>query len=179
MLHLTLLTMALLTSQILEREVSRTLEEFLSQLGLTPAHYAVVISDQVSQGAAVVQAVNTAGEDTALFMFHRGLFLELTRRERRVLIGHEVGHLAPACQTWKRRIYEELCADAVSLKLVPVKDVSGMLSKSIRMFSSHFARQEFILRLAVIQGKSSVGEAKPTVLPTSGASAKDDWMYCD
>ena len=179
MLYLALLTMTLATSQTLKIEVSRTVEEFLAQLALTPTHHAVVISDYVPEGAAVLQVVNTAGEDTALFLFERGLLLELTRRERRVLISHEVGHLAPECQPWKRRIYQELCADAVSLKLVPVEDVLGMLSKSIRMFPYYFSRQEFVLRLAVIQGKSSVGQAKPTVFRLSGVSAKDVWMDCD
>ncbi len=179
MLYLALLTMTLATSQTLKLEVSRTVEEFLSQLALTPTYHTVVISDQVPEGAAVLHVVNTAGEDTAFFLFERGLLLELTRRERRVLIGHEVGHLAPECQPWKRRIYQELCADAVSLRFVPVEDVLGMLSKSIRMFPYYFARQEFVLRLAVIQGKSSVGKAKPTVFRSSGASAKDAWMDCD
>ena len=179
MLQLALLTMTLATSQTLKIEISRTVEEFLFQLALTPTHHAVVISDQVPEGAAVLHVVNTAGEDTVLFMFERGLLLELTRRERRVLIGHEVGHLAPECQPWKRRIYQELCADAVSLKLVPVEDVLGMLSKFIRMFPYYFARQEFVLRLAVIQKKSLVGKTKPTVFRSSGASAKDAWMDCD
>ncbi len=179
MLYLALLTMTLATSQTLKIEVSRTVEEFLSQLALTPTYHAVVISDQVPEGAAVLHVVNTAGEDTALFLFERGLLLELTRRERRVLISHEVGHLAPECQPWKRRIYQELCADAVSLKLVPVEDVLGMLSKSIRMFPYYFARQEFVLRLTAIQGESSVGKAKPTVFRSARASAKDAWIDCD
>ncbi len=179
MLHLALLTMTLATGQTLETEINRTVDEFLLQLLLTPTRHAVIISDYVPEGAAVLHVVTTTGEDTALFMFERGLLLELTRRERRVLIGHEVGHLAPECQLGKRRIYQELCADAVSLKLVPVEDVLGMLSKSIRMFPYYFARQEFVLRLTAIQGESSVGKAKPTVFRSARASAKDAWMNCD
>ena len=178
MFHLALLTMTLATSQTLKIEVSRTVEEFLSKLALPPTHHAVVISDYVPEGAAVLHVVNTAGEDTAFFLFERELLLELTRRERRVLIGHEVGHLAPECQPWKTRIYQELCADAVSLKFVPLEDVLGMLSKSIRMFPYDFARQEFILRLAVIQGKSSVDKANPTVFRSSGPFLTHAWVDC-
>ena len=68
-----------------------------------------------------------------------------------MLIGHEVGHLVPECQRLWERIYRELCADEASLKLVPVEEVSAMLSKAIRMFPYYPARQEFVLRLAVIE----------------------------
>jgi len=179
MLYLALLTMTLATSQTLKIEVSHTVEEFLSRLVLTPTHHAVVISDYVPEGAAVLIVVNTAGEESALFMFERGLLLELTRRERRVLIGHEVSHLVPECQRPWERIYRELCADAVSLKLVPAEDVSAMLSKSIRMFPYYPARQEFVLRLAMIQATMPVKrEEEPAVARSSGASARDDWMDC-
>ncbi len=178
-LYLALLTMTLATSQTLKLEVSRTVEEFLSQLGLTPTRHAVVISDWVPEGAAVLHVVNAAGEDTALFMFERGLFLELTRRERRVLIGHEVGHLAPECQHLWVRIYRELCADEVSLRLVPVEDVLAMLSKSIRMFPYYPARQEFMFRRALIQETKPVNrEREAAVARSSEASAGDDWMDC-
>ncbi len=178
MLYLALLTMTLATSQTLEREVNRTVDEFLLQLLLTPTHHAVIISDYVPEGAAVLHVVNAAGEDHALFMFERGLLLELTRRERRVLIGHEVSHLAPQCQHRWDRIYRELCADAVSLKLVPAQDVSAMLSKSIRMFPYYPARQEFGIRLAMIQGESPLNrEVKPRVVRSAGSS-REDWMDC-
>ncbi len=179
MLHLALLTMTLATSQTLKVEVSQTVEEFLSRLALTPTHHAVLISDYVPEGAAVVLLVNTAGEQTAIFMFERGLLLELTSRERRVLIGHEVGHLAQECHGLWERIYRELCADEISLKLVPVEDVSAMLSKSIRMFPYSPARQEFVLRLAMIQEPRPVNkEEESTVSRASRASARDDWMDC-
>ena len=179
MLHLALLTMTLATSPTLEREVNRTVDEFLFQLLLTPTRHAVIISDYVPEGAAVLHVVNIAGEDTALFMFERGLFLELTRRERRVLIGHEVGHLAPQCQHLWDRISRELCADAVSLKLVPAQDVSAMLSKSIRMFPYYPARQEFVLRLAMIEETRRVKrEQEPTGVRSKEASARNDWMDC-
>ena len=178
MLHLALLTIALATSQSLEKEVNRTVEEFLFQLLLTPTHHAVIISDYVPEGAAVLHLVTADGEESALFMFERGLLLELTRRERRVLIGHEVGHLAPQCQHLWERIYRELCADAVSLKLVPGEDVSAMLSKSIRMFPYYPAQQEFVLRLAMIQGARPVNrEERPTAVRSSGSS-REDWMDC-
>ncbi len=179
MLYLALLTMTLATSQTLQIEVSRTVEEYLSQLGLTPNEYLIVVSDQVSRGAAVLYGRDASGHDSVTFFFNLKLLQKLSRGERRVLIGHEVAHLAPECQRLWERIYRELCADEVSLKLVPVEDVSAMLSKSIRMFPYYPARQEFVLRLALIQEMRPVAsEGEPTVARSSGASARDDWMDC-
>ncbi len=179
MLYLALLTMTLATSQTLQIEVSRTVEEYLSQLGLTPNEYLIVVSEQVSRGAAVLYGRDASGHDSVTFFFNLKLLQELSRGERRVLIGHEVSHLAPECQRLWERIYRELCADEVSLKLVPVEDVSAMLSRSIRMFPYYPARQEFVLRLAMIQETRPVNsEREPTVARSAGASAKDDWMDC-
>ena len=179
MLHLALLTMTLVTSQTLKVEISLTVEEYLSQLVVTPSEYFIVVSDQVSEGAAVLYETDVSGQDFAIFFFNLRLFQELSRRERRVLIGHEVGHLAPECQPLKKRIDSELCADRASLKFVSVEDVAAMLSKSIWMFPYYFARQEFVLRLAVIQEKSSVGKAKPQAVRLSGIWTEDARMYCD
>jgi sulfur carrier protein ThiS len=178
MLHLALLTLTLATGQALEIEVSRTLDEYLAQLGLTPTRHAVVISDWVPEGAAVLHVVNAAGEDTALFMFERGLLLELTKQERKVLIGHEVAHLAPECQYLWARIYRELCADAVSLKLLPVEDVSAMLFKSLRMFPYYPARQEFRIRLAMIRQARPENRGEEHTVVRSSGSSRDDWMVC-
>ena len=178
MLQLALLILTLAPSQTLEREVNRTVDEFLLQLLLTPTHHAVIISDYVPEGAAVLHVVNAAGEERALFMFERGLLLQLTRRERRVLIGHEVAHLARQCQHLWDRIYRELCADAVSLKLVPAEDVSAMLSKSIRMFPYYPARQEFGIRLAMIQGAGEVTKEEEHTVVRSSGSSREDWMDC-
>ncbi len=179
MLYVALLTMTLATSQTLQIEVSRTVEEYLSQLGLTPKEYLIVVSDQVSRGAAVLYGRDASGHDSVTFFFNLKLLQKLSWGERRVLIGHEVGHLAPECRRLWERIYRELCADEVSLKLVPVEDVSAMLSKSIRMFPYYPARQEFVLRLALIQEMRPVAsEGEPTVARSSGASARDDWMDC-
>ena len=95
-----------------------------------------------------------------------------------MLIGHEVGHLVPECQRLWERIYRELCADEASLKLVPVEEVSAMLSKSIRMF--HYpARQEFVLRLAMIEETRRVKrEQERTGARSKEASPRKDWMDC-
>jgi hypothetical protein len=175
MLYLTLLTITLVSSQPLEMEVSRTVEEYLLQLDLASTQYGIVVSDEVAQGAAVLHWVED-GEDSAIFFFDRRLFLQLSRRERRVLIAHEVGHLVPQCQLPGRRIYRELCADVISLQLVPVDDVAAMLAKSIVMFPDYPAQQEFVYRLAAIQGNRRVGdEVEPTISRSSG---EDDWMDC-
>ncbi len=168
MLHVVLLTMALVTSQTLKMEVSDTVEEYLSQLSLTPTRYAIVVSEHVPEGAAVLYWMNASGGDTAVFFFERGFLLRLSRQERRVLIAHEVAHLAPECQPFWTRISREICADLVSSKLVPVNDIEGMLSKSIRMFPYYPALLEFVYRLGAIQG---------TVPPTE-SPPENDWLDC-
>ncbi len=180
MLSLTLLTITLVSSQSLEIEVKHTVEEYLSQLNLAPTQVAVVVTDRVPEGAAVLYWIGPAGESTAVFFFERELLLELSEQERRVLIGHEVAHLVPECQLlWAARIYREICADLVSLKLVPVDDVEAMLYKSIRMFPYYPAQQEFVFRLAAIQGNRRVSdEAEPTISRSSGSQPEDDWMDC-
>ena len=178
-LYLALLTMTLATSQTLKLEVSHTVEEYLSQLGLTPDEFIIVVSDEMSRGAQVLYERDPSGHDTVTFFFNLKLLQKLSRAERRVLIGHEVGHLVPECQRLWERIYRELCADEASLKLVPVAEVSAMLSKSIRMFPYYPARQEFVLRLAVIEETRRVKSGEEsTVARLSRASARRDWMDC-
>ncbi len=169
MLHVVLLTMALVTSQTLKMEVSDTVEEYLSQLSLTPTRYAIVISDHVPEGAAVLHWMNASGGDTAVFFFERGFLLRLSRQERRVLIAHEVAHLAPECQLFRTRIYQEVCADRVCSKLVPVSDIEALLYKSLRMFSDYKALKEFVYRIAAIQKTVSSTEFPP----------ENNWRECD
>jgi Peptidase family M48 len=181
MLYLTLLMMTLVTSQSLEMEVSRIVEEYLSQVDLEPSQYEIVISDQVPEGAALVHWVEASGKDTAVFLFERELLLQLSRRETRVLIAHEVAHLALECQLQGRRIYQELCADVVSLKFVPVDDVAAMLAKSIVSSPYYPAQRELIYRLGVIQANRTVtGElelkaARRVRLPPENI----DGLYCE
>lgn len=59
-----------------------------------PTPYEIVVSDQVPEGAALVHGVEASGKDTAVFLFERELLLQLSRRETRVLLAQEVGHLA-------------------------------------------------------------------------------------
>ena len=92
MLYLALMTF-LLSASSMEREIDNTVDEYLAQLELAETQYTVVVSPHESQGAAVMYWVED-GEDLAIFFFDRELLLELSEQERRVLIAHEVGHLA-------------------------------------------------------------------------------------
>ncbi len=83
MLHLALMTLILFTSP-LEREVDRTVDEYLSRLDLASTRYVVVVANQELQGAAVLHWVE-AGKDSAVFFFDREPFLQLSRQERK---GH-------------------------------------------------------------------------------------------
>ncbi len=180
MLYLTLFTLTLVTSQLLEMEVSQAVEEYLSQLNLAPTQYDIVVSDQVPEGAALAHWVEASGKDTAVFFFNRELLLQLSRRERRVLIAHEVGHLAPECQLLGRRIFREMCADVISLQLVPVDDVAALLARSIVMFPYYPAQKEFIYRYTVIQeNRVASGELeRKTTRTTRFPPEHEDWHDC-
>lgn len=180
MLYLSLLTITLVTSQPLEREVSHAVAAYLSQLNLAPTRYAVVVTEQVPEGAAVVHWVEASGQDGAVFLFERGLLLQLSSRERQVLIAHEVGHLAPECQKLGRRISQEICADVISLQLVPVDDVVAMLAKSIVLFPYYPSQREFNYRLAVIlqYRVASEGLELTTNRYTSLPPQRHDWQDC-
>jgi len=177
MLYLALMTLLLFTSP-LEREADRTVDEYLSQLGLDSTRYAVVVANRELQGAAVLYWVE-AGKDSAVFFFDRELLLQLSKQERRVLIAHEVGHLAPQCQLGGSRIFRELCADRIASQLVPREDVAAMLAKSILMFPYYPSREEFMFRLAMIQEKRrNSEELEPTTARSSEPPAQDAWFDC-
>jgi len=177
MLYLALMTLLLFTSP-LEREVDRTVEEYLSQLNLDSTRYVVVVANRELQGAAVLHWVE-AGKDSAVFFFDRELFLQLSKQERRVLIAHEVGHLAPQCRVGGSRIFRELCADRISSQLVPGEDVAAMLAKSILMFPYYPAREEFMFRLAMIQEQRPTSEeSEPTTARSSEVPAQQVWIDC-
>jgi len=61
MRYLTLFTLTLVTSQLLEMEVSQAVEEYLSRLNLAPTQYTIVVSDQVPEGAALAHWVEASG----------------------------------------------------------------------------------------------------------------------
>ena len=177
MLYLALMTLLLFTSS-LEREVDRTVDEYLSQLDLDSIRYVVVVANRELQGAAVLHWVE-AGKDSAVFFFDREHLLQLSKQERRVLIAHEVGHLAPQCQWGGSRIFRELCADRIASQFVPREDVAAMLAKSILMFPYYPAREEFMLRLAMIQEKRRISEEiEPTIARSSELPAQDAWIDC-
>ena len=176
MLYLTLMTLLLFASP-LEREVDRALDEYLSQIDLASTRYQVVVADQESQGAAVLYWAEE-GQDSAVFFFDRELLFQLSKQERRVLIAHEVGHLAPECRLGGSRIFRELCADEVASQLVPREDVAAMLAKSISMFPYYPAREEFIFRFAMIQERASE-ELELTIARSSELPSQDAWIDCD
>jgi len=170
MLYLALMPLILFASS-LEREVDHTVDEYLSLLDLASTRYVVHLTNQELQGAAVLHWVE-AGKDSAVFFFDRELLLQLSKQERRVLIAHEVGHLAPQCHFGGSRIFRELCADRIASQLVPMEDIAVMLAKSILMFPSYPAREEFMFRLVMIQEKRHISEERkrtkdgPSELPS-------------
>ncbi len=178
MLYLALMNLILFMSP-LEREVDRTVDEYLSELNLASTRYDVVLSNQESQGVAVVHWVE-AGKDLAVFFFDRELLLQLSRQERKVLIAHEVGHLAPQCRLGGSRIFREICADQIASQLVPIEDVATMLAKSIFMFPYYPAREEFMFRLAMIQEeRHATVEMEPTIARSLEPPPQDAWIHCD
>ncbi len=151
MLYLALLTLTLAPSQFLDSEVSNTVRDYLSRLNLSPTRYTTAVTDQVPEGAALEHWVDASGRDRAIFLFDRQFLLHLSSPERRVVIAHEVGHLVPECRLLRRRINQEICADLISLQLVPVDDVVALLTKAVAMFRSSSEQRAFTYRLERIQ----------------------------
>jgi len=69
---------------------------------------------------------------------------------RKVIVAHEVGHLAPICNLPSDRLSRELCADYVSLALVPYKDVLVAMAWHLAYPSSPVVEAEFRLRLQAV-----------------------------
>ncbi len=67
-----------------------------------------------------------------------------------MIVAHEVGHLAPICNVPSDRLSRELCADYVSLALVPYKDVLVAMAWHLADSSSPVVETEFRLRLHAV-----------------------------
>ena len=134
----------------LEWELTRATEQYMVELGLTPTHYTILVADDVTEGAAVMRKATSPGRVLAMFLYDLEYMSQYPPNLRKVIVAHEVGHLAPICNAPSDRLSQELCADYVSLVLVPYKDVLVAMAWHLAYPSSPVVEAEFRLRLQAV-----------------------------
>jgi len=147
----------------LEWELTRTTKQYMVELGLTPTHYTILVADDVTQGAAVMQKAISPGRVLAMFLYDLEYMSQYPPNLRKVIVAHEVGHLAPICNTPADRLSQELCADYVSLALVPYKDVLVAIAWHLAYPSSPVVEAEFRLRLQAVLSYAQRPPAEPSI----------------
>ena len=155
----------------LQWELTSATERYMLELGLTPTHYTILVADDVTEGAAVMREATLPGRVLAMFLYDLEYMSQYPPNIRKVIVAHEVGHLAPICNVPGDRLSRELCADYVSLALVPYKDVLVAMARHLTSPSSAVVEAEFRLRLQAVlsyaqrpateSGFSLVGKVSP------------------
>ena len=105
--------------RLLEWELTSATERYMVELGLTPTYYTILVADDVTEGAAVMREANFPGRVLAMFLYDLEYMSQYPPNIRKVIVTHEGGHLAQICNLPGDRLSRELCADYVSLGLVP------------------------------------------------------------
>lgn len=134
----------------LQWELTSATERYMVELGLTPTHYTILVADDVAEGAAVMRKATFPGRVLAMFLYDLEYMSQYPPNIRKVIVAHEVGHLAPICNVPRERLTRELCADYVSLALVPHKDVLVAMARHLAYSSSPVVKAEFRLRLQAV-----------------------------
>ncbi len=134
----------------LEWELTSATERYMVELGLIPTHYTILVANDVAEGAAVMRKVTSPGRVLAMFLYDLEYMSQYPPNLRKVIVAHEVGHLAPICNVPSDRLSRELCADYVSLALVPYKDVLVAMVRHLAYPSSPVVEAEFRLRLQAV-----------------------------
>jgi len=148
------------------------------ELGLTPTHYAIFVADDVTEGAAVMREAISPGRVLAMFLYDPEYMSQYPPNLRKVIVAHEVGHLAPICNTPRDRLSRELCADYVSLALVPYKDVLVAMAWHLAYPSSGVVQAEFRLRLQAVLSYAQRPPTEPS-LNLFGKVPPDWWGWSE
>jgi len=146
----------------LEWELTSTTERYMVELGLTPTHYTILVADDVTEGAAVMREATFPGRVLAMFLYDLEYMSKYPPNLRKVIVAHEVGHLAPICNVPNDRLSRELCADYVSLALVPYKDVLVAMAWHLAYPSSPVVEAEFRLRLQAVLSYAQPPPTEPS-----------------
>jgi len=157
----------------LEWELTRTTEQYMVELGLTPTHYTILVADDVTEGAAVMRKATSPGRVLAMFLYDLEYMSQYPPNLRKVIVAHEVGHLASICSAPGDRLSQELCADYVSLALVPYKDVLVAIAWHLAYPSSPVVEAEFRLRLQAVLSYAQPPPTEPSINLVESASP--DW----
>ena len=147
--------------RLLEWELTSATERYMVELGLTPTYYTILVADDVTEGAAVMREANFPGRVLAMFLYDLEYMSQYPPNIRKVIVTHEVGHLAQICNLPGDRLSRELCADYVSLGLVPYKDVLVAMARHLTFPSSAVVKAEFRLRLQAVLSYAQRPPTKP------------------
>ena len=146
----------------LEWELTSATERYMVELGLTPTHYTILVADDVTEGAAVMRKATFPGRVLAMFLYDLEYMSQFPPNLRKVIVAHEVGHLAPICNVPSDRLSQELCADYVSLDLVPYKDILVAMAWHLADSSSPVVEAEFRLRLHAVLSYAQPPATEPS-----------------
>ena len=158
----------------LEWELTSTTERYMVELGLTPTHYTILVADDVTEGAAVMREATFPGRVLAMFLYDLEYMSQYPPNLRKVIVAHEVGHLAPICNVPSDRLSQELCADYVSLDLVPYKDILVAMAWHLADSSSPVVEAEFRLRLHAVLSYAQPPATEPS-FNLVGKVSQDGW----
>ncbi len=164
--------------RLLEWELTSATERYMVELGLTPTYYTILVADDVTEGAAVMREANFPGRVLAMFLYDLEYMSQYPPNIRKVIVAHEVGHLAPICNVPSDRLSRELCADYVSLGLVPYKDVLVAVARHLTFPSSAVVKAEFRLRLQAVLSYAQRPPTQPS-LNLFGNVPPDWWGWSE
>ncbi len=162
----------------LEWELTSATERYMVELGLTPTHYTILVADDVTEGAAVMRETTFPGRVLAMFLYDLEYMSQYPQNIRKVIVAHEVGHLAPICNVPSDRLSRELCADYVSLDLVPYKDVLVAMAWQLASPSSPVVEAEFRLRLQAVLSYAKRPPSEPS-FNLVGKVSPDWWGWSE
>ena len=162
----------------LEWELTSATERYMVELGLTPTHYTILVADDVTEGAAVMRKATFPGRVLAMFLYDLEYMSQFPPNLRKVIVAHEVGHLAPICNVPGDRLSRELCADYVSLALVPYKDVLVAMAWQLASPSSPVVEAEFRLRLQAVLSYAQRPPTEPR-FNLAGKVSPDWWGWSE
>ncbi len=102
------------------------------------------------------------GRVLAMFLYDLEYMSQFPPNLRKVIVAHEVGHLAPICNVPSDRLSQELCADYVSLDLVPYNNVLVAMAWHLASPSSPVVEAEFRLRLHTVLSYAQPPATEPS-----------------
>lgn len=135
----------------MEAELRPIIHEFMMKLNMMAprVRWTVYVLDELGQNTPALVTYWSSGQQwVVVFNFRFADLTALTTVGRRVLIGHEVGHLTGKCLMLQSLELQEICADVISADLTSPAQVLSLL----RYFRPQFPTNEILTeRIAVME----------------------------